>query len=143
MLQAALVVDIPLLHHRVPGVAEALAVDRDAGPGRSVQPLFMSGKAVAAQRQSPFPAAGVGAGQEAAAVEGDAPLLARVPGQMPARHRLEGVAPGLVGGPDVGPVASAEAVGHGRGRRLVGSADAVGRGRRQRGGEAEGGCQAQ
>ena len=107
VLQPAAAIDEPLRHHGVPLVRELLHV----GIGASMlDAVFLAGKAVALELQSPAPAARVGCDVKPAAVEAGHPLLPIVPRPMPAvlwKYRL---AMALVFRADARPGGSGEAL---------------------------------
>ena len=103
VLQPALIVDEPLLHIRIPLVAEALALRLHRWLP-SDRRLLLS-ETVTAQFQAPLPIGALRFGGEATPIKLSAPLLPfvlRLPGS--AFDRLEAVLPGRVRRADAGPV---------------------------------------
>ena len=112
MLQAALVIDEPLLHGGIPLVAEALA--RCLHRRLSLDGGLLIPKSVALQLQPPLPARTFWLGDEAAPVEMGGPLLAgiaRLPVAVLALHGQEGMTPGIIRGADALPVGLVQALG--------------------------------
>ncbi len=124
VLQAAPIVDVPLGERVVPLIRHALACTAltpslsrgekgsDFDATRRCNRSWCTPAPVADQLQSPRPAARVGCGDEAAAIEARPPLLTGVPHLIPALHRVCGMAVSLMDRANAGPIRGRQPLGH-------------------------------